>query len=405
MGAVLGKPISSQLLQRKGNKNFKVGSAEMQGYRMTMEDTHCVAPSLSEKWPEVGLFGVFDGHAGERASKFLEGDLHPRIAALEDPTDIDALRKATIAMDTEFCSRVDEREDGSTCCYVVVYPGKDEHKDGWEVIAVNVGDSRAMIVKEDGTVVPLTDDHKPENPEEAKRIHAAGGEVRVNRVDGQLAMSRAIGDWQYKQDPDIPQLLQKVIPDPGIQTGFCRKTDTLVVVCDGIVEQQTNDQAMTCVYSEVYKSGVAYADVDNAVLAMNCIKQSLVSGSKDNHSAMIITFVDGTSYSRDKDEFIAGPFHPYQNDKNFVKAYLADAEKHGYSGDELMELAKKAEVGMAAAPVMEAQEGGAGAGSPAGLAALQAFLSQPGEINERLSLISSLFSQGGAGGEGEDDSA
>jgi len=302
-------------------------------------------------------------------------------------------------MDTEFCSREDEREDGSTCCYCVVYPKKEEGKDGWEVIAVNVGDSRAMIVKANGEVVSLTEDHKPETPAEAKRIIDAGGEVRVNRVDGQLAMSRAIGDWQYKQDPDIPQLLQKVIPLPDIQRGWCTSADTLVVVCDGIVEQQSNDEAMTGTINEIYKSGRAYADIDPAVVAANMIKQSLVSGSKDNHSALVIQFTDGTAYDNDKDEFVAGPFHPYQNDKNFVKAYLADAEKHGYRGEELMELAKKAEEGMPAAAPADPSADAGGAGSPAGLAALQAFLSQPGELNDRLSMLSSLFSQGGGGGE------
>lgn len=401
MGAVLTTPISSQLLQRKGNKNFMVGSSEMQGYRMNMEDTHCIATSVSPKYPNVGLFGVFDGHAGTRASLFLEADLHKRIASLDDPTNIDALRKATIEMDAEFCSREDEREDGSTCCYCVVHQ-KPEQKDSWEVIAVNVGDSRAMIIKPDGSVQALTEDHKPQTPEEAARIREAGGEVRVNRVDGQLAMSRAIGDWCYKSNPNIDALHQKVIPLPDIQTGTVQPGDVLLICCDGIVEQLTNEQVSVNV-AENLKKFDSHAVADPALVMRDLLKYSLEAGSKDNHSSMLIMFQDGTGYHSDKDDFLAGPFAPFEGDKKFVKAYLEDAKKHGYEGEELMALAKKAEAEM---PEVErqaaAESGGGGGGEPgAGLLALQQFLSAQPEFNDRLSMLTTLFG-GQAPGEGED---
>jgi len=58
----------------------------------------------------------------------------------------------------------------------------------------NVGDSRAMIIRgNDGTCESLSADHHPLLPREQKRILSAGGMIDDERVDGELAMSRAIG--------------------------------------------------------------------------------------------------------------------------------------------------------------------------------------------------------------------
>ena len=44
----------------------------------------------------------------------------------------------------------------------------------------------------------MSHDHKPDNDEEKARIHASGAWVIFGRINGAIAVSRAIGDWEYK---------------------------------------------------------------------------------------------------------------------------------------------------------------------------------------------------------------
>ena len=66
-----------------------------------------------------------------------------------------------------------------------------------------MGDSRAVL-SEKGVAVALSNDHKPENKEETERIVAGGMRVKNNRIKGKLAVSRAIGDYLYKDEETKP---------------------------------------------------------------------------------------------------------------------------------------------------------------------------------------------------------
>lgn len=117
-----------------------------------------------------------------------------------------------------------------------------------------MGDSRAVIGSKDKSI-SLTDDHKPENPEECARIEAAGGFVADNRVVGELAMSRAIGDFRYKGNPNLSFAKQLVIPVPDISVHErdLENDYVLVVACDGVWDAMSNDEAAVFVQEYIQK--------------------------------------------------------------------------------------------------------------------------------------------------------
>ena len=86
------------------------------------------------------------------------------------------------------------------------------------IYCANSGDSRAVLVNKAGKVIELSHDHKPDNDGEMIRIKAAGGFVDDGRVQGIIAVSRAIGDWEYK-NPALLPLLEKKKSEKNVKKG------------------------------------------------------------------------------------------------------------------------------------------------------------------------------------------
>ena len=102
------------------------------------------------------------------------------------------------------------------------------------IICANAGDSRCVLGS-NNTATGLSEDHKPFDVAEKKRIEAAGGFVQYKRVDGDLAVSRALGDFQYKTRPDLPFSHQKVTCMPDILRHVrSPNDDVLLLACDGL---------------------------------------------------------------------------------------------------------------------------------------------------------------------------
>jgi len=336
MGAGLSYPVASKYMKFAGNDVMRIASGEMQGYRVNMEDALSIRLSLSEKHRDLSYFGVFDGHSGDAASIFTSQTLHQRLGDAEDPTDPETIKAIVQSVDKEFVDKPDVRTNGSTAVFAMLRPAPDD-RDKYQITVGHVGDSRAVLIRANGTHQALTKDHKPENPEERERIVAAGGSVQMNRVDGELAMSRAMGYWNYKCNPNIVPHLQKVISVPDVTSVVASKGDILLIACDGIFEAVETPEVANFVHQEAQENSTDPAHVVSALLDF-----SLKHGSKDNMTAIVIYLTDGRDYGRE-DLFVAGPYDGGKTDQQFVDAYKADAARHGVSPERLMELAKEAD--------------------------------------------------------------
>src|SRR5438105_2881420 len=83
----------------------------------------------------------------------------------------------------------DQQDESSGCTASVVLISKTE------IYCANAGDSRTVLCKK-GKAKPLSTDHKPDIKSERSRIEKANGTVEDNRVNGNLSVSRALGDFE-----------------------------------------------------------------------------------------------------------------------------------------------------------------------------------------------------------------
>ena len=111
------------------------------------------------------------------------------------------------------------------------------------IIFSNCGDSRGVLSGDGSKPIVVTQDHKPSNPPELERIQDAGGSVMLQRVNGSLAVSRALGDFEYKNVDGKGPTEQLVSPEPEF---YKKKRDHasdefLVLACDGVWDVMTNE--------------------------------------------------------------------------------------------------------------------------------------------------------------------
>ena len=119
-------------------------------------------------------------------------------------------------------------------------------KRGDKLVVANAGDSRAVLCRA-GKAVPLSFDHKPNQEREVTRIRKAGGFVREanghHRVNGNLNLSRAIGDLKYKGDKNIGRAEQIITAEPDIIEETIGPSDKFVVLaCDGVWDVMSNQE-------------------------------------------------------------------------------------------------------------------------------------------------------------------
>ncbi|KAL0033360.1 hypothetical protein WJX77_005531 [Trebouxia sp. C0004] len=300
MGAYLSAPVTNKEFFAGSSPDVIYGGASMQGWRRTMEDAHIATTELGGA-PGAAMFGVFDGHGGSEVAKFcqvymadeltksrnysegklqeslvdvfhrmdlmLQDDRYLRAAlsASDAPgnqpgegatNNTGALDKVRQLLELHRARKVSKPGGSSSAVIDATAPDATLQAGCTAVVAVlhgndlyvaNAGDSRAVLCR-GGQAFALSEDHKPGQEGERSRIMAAGGFLSniggVTRVNGNLNLSRAIGDLKYKTNSGLPANEQIITAEPDVKHVMLTGNDPFfLLACDGVWDVMTNQQA------------------------------------------------------------------------------------------------------------------------------------------------------------------
>ena len=168
-----------------------------------------------------------------------------------------------------------------------------------ELVVANAGDSRCVLCRA-GTAIDLSRDHKPEDDDESARITKAGGHVTPEgRVCGNLNLSRAIGDCQYKQNAELPAKEQMITAFPEIKSiKLEEKDEFMVLACDGVWNCMSSQECVDLVRKHV-AGGMKLSKICELICDECCAETTDGDGTGcDNVTAMVVMLPRGDKVAR-----------------------------------------------------------------------------------------------------------
>ena len=275
-------------------------------------------------WPKMSFFAIYDGHGGEGCAEYLKDNLHKLICINNDffPDNIpEAIKLGFQKAEKNFINNYSlnnkkEIIDKSGSCAIIILIVDTK------IYIANVGDSRCLLSIENGKrYIEVTQDHKPNSPEEIKRIKKYGGDIYQSETliknannpgingkiligpyrvfPGRLSVSRTIGDveaklQQFGGNPNV------IIAEPDIFMYDLNKDDIdfFILGCDGIYDQTTSNEVLDLawmVIKEKEKDNLLVRQIkdihnQSGLIVDLIIKSALARKSFDNVTCLFIAF-------------------------------------------------------------------------------------------------------------------
>lgn len=263
---------------------MKVYSHSLQGKREANEDQHVHFLNLNgenDEYNSINFFGVFDGHGGKLVSKYLKETMPQFFLSkfkknlyIKDETASKYFIKVYELLQNKLRDEHPRAvvHCGSTSCIGIHFKDLDNQDKIW---ILNVGDSRVIKCNKDNIAEQLSLDHKPNCPEEKKRIEKLNGKIEYDgsdwRISG-LSLSRAFGDLDCK--PYVTHLPQIYKYDIHPNDRF------FVFACDGLWDVLSNQDVVDFInelLNKKFKGNYSKELADYAIY----------KGSLDNVSAIV----------------------------------------------------------------------------------------------------------------------
>lgn len=217
-----------------------------------------------------------DGHGADHRTPVFAShkvsDVLPKFIA-----DGMSMKDAFAKSDRSVCALYDSNSFvGTTVSLVQVVNTKRARS----LLVAHVGDSRCMIIDAAGVPHTLTVDHTPQRLDESDRIEKQGGIILNGRVNGVLAVTRAIGDKSIKRFvPSTPDLLEYPLS---------RNDQLVVIATDGLWDVMTDKDVANFLTALPQTPGAVAVPHDLTKAADLLLEKAAHRGSRDDISIVLV---------------------------------------------------------------------------------------------------------------------
>lgn len=258
-----------------------------------MEDEHIRIDDLSAHLGSgfkcsmpCAFYAVFDGHGGPEAAAYIKRNamrLFFEDCDLPQTSEIDSVfleelenshRKAFVLADHALAKEASVSSSCGTTALTALLLGR-------HLLVANAGDCRAVLCRK-GVAVDMSQDHKPTYLPECKRVEEAGGFINDGYLNGDLSVTRALGDWDLKFPMGSSSPL---IAEPDVQQVILTEDDEFLIIgCDGIWDVMSSQNAVSLV-----RRGLRRHD-DPQLCARELVRGALYLNTSDNLTVIVICF-------------------------------------------------------------------------------------------------------------------
>uniref|UniRef100_A0A1D1YCC2 protein-serine/threonine phosphatase n=1 Tax=Anthurium amnicola TaxID=1678845 RepID=A0A1D1YCC2_9ARAE len=257
------------------------------GYRKSMEDVYVCFDNIMHSYGLLNFgegpnafYGVFDGHGGKHAADFACNNLPRFVVEDEDfPREIErVVSSAFLQTDTAFaeaCTINSSLASGTTALAALVI--------GRSLVVANAGDCRAVLCRR-GKAIEMSRDHKPACNWEKKRIEASGGYVDDGYLNGQLNVSRALGDWHMEGMKDRHGVGPLSAEPEVMSMRLTDEDEFLIMGCDGIWDVFLSQNAVDFARRKLQEHN------DPVTCCKELVDEALKRKSGDNLAVVVVCF-------------------------------------------------------------------------------------------------------------------